>query len=94
MNTSPYSAPVVPLVTAAPTEAEAIRLAHIKHEAMLRVVAALHFIGGAVLMIAALVALPRSKGNELVILAAFALLAILTLSVLYAATHGAAPHAH
>ncbi len=51
---NPYSAPTARLEDAGDTEAEAIRKAHINHEAGLRSVGMLYYLGGALIMLASL----------------------------------------
>ena len=82
MDTNPYSAPLVPLVAAAPTDAEKVRQEHIKHESTIKTLAALHFIGGAVGLVAVALTLSQSLGSgELVLVAGIAVLAVLNIFI-------------
>ena len=73
METNPYATPLVTLV-AAPTEAERIRQDHIKHEANIKTIAGLHVIGGAVLLLFALVGLFGSLDSQAVVYLSVAIL--------------------
>lgn len=82
MDTNPYSAPLVPLVAAAPTDAERIRQEHVKHESTIKTLAALHFISGTVGLVAVVLALSQSLGSsEFTIVLCIAVLAILNIFI-------------